>query len=119
VLVTDEGENVNNEFANAMVSWKGHFTREFPDVVIVRLGGNRFDVSDRIEKSLRKVGCQVEVLDAVGMDAVAMPNLLQLLSRKSIFDLIQEVLETELPQKSEWDARNLSVEVSDAEKVTV
>ena len=60
-------------------------------VVIVRVGTGPW-VSDRMEKSLQKHGVAVDVLKVNKSDDIGLPNLIQILSRKSIFDLVQEVL---------------------------
>ena len=100
VIITDEGENGSRIFASYLPEYEEKFGF-MPNIVIIRIGG-RYNVHDKVEKSCRKAGADVDVLKADGIDSVAMPNLLQLLSRKSIFELIQEINQLSLPTREEW-----------------
>ncbi len=112
VIITDEGENGSRTFASYLPEYKEKFGL-MPNIVIVRIGG-RYNVQDKVEKSCRKAGADVDVLKADGIDSVAMPNLLQLLSRKSIFELIQEINQLPLPTREEWIKDHEAVESSAA-----
>lgn len=102
LLVTDEGENTEGKFARQLKDYEKEIGFS-PAVVIVRVGGEhrRYEVSDRMEKTCKSQGFNVDVLRCEKIDQVAIPNLLQLLSRKSIFELIQEIMNTPLPVKSD------------------
>lgn len=99
IMVTDEGENTHGDFAKCLQKYGDRFG-SVPNVVIARLTGG-YGCDKRIENSLRKIGCNVEVVDCDKIDSVSIPNLIRLLSKKSIFDLIQEILNFELPVKKE------------------
>ncbi len=104
VIVTDEGELDAGGFANQLKNYE-HQLGHLPNVVIVRVGGYR---SDRMERSMKSRNIDVDVLLCDSVDSVAMPNVIQLLSRKSVFDLIQEILSLSLPSRADWDAKHLS-----------
>ncbi len=102
VIVTDEGENCTGAFANSMKNYEAHFGF-MPNIVIVRVRGNTGYPNDRIEKTLKASHINVDVLRCEEIDQIAIPNLLQLLSRKSVFDLVQDVLSITLPSRKTWD----------------
>lgn len=112
LLVTDEGENNEGKFAEQLKSYSKKMGVT-PNIVIVRIGSAGYGVHDIIEKSLKKAGFNVTVLVATGIDNVSLPNVIQLLSRKSTFELVQEILSLTLPTRSEWDGKNLSNVVSE------
>jgi len=99
IILTDEGENGHPYFYEKLPEYKKQFGH-LPEIVIVRLGGH--DACDHVERTCKKAGAEVTVMDCTKTDKIALPNLIQLCSKKSIFDLIQEVLELPLPTKSEW-----------------
>jgi hypothetical protein len=105
VLITDEGENNVGEFANELKSYERQLG-VLPNVVIVRVGTGYW-VSDRMEKSLQRMHVPVDVMPCQRIDQVAIPNLIQLLSRKSVFELVQEILALPLPTRAEWDEAHL------------
>ena len=119
LLITDEGENTEGRFAQHLKNYENQFGY-IPTIVIVRVGsegrGYPWSACDRIEKSCKKIGADVDVLRCGETDRVALPNVLQLLSRKSIFELIQDIMSLSLPSKSKWKNKNLGAvanEVSD------
>lgn len=101
VLVTDEGENNSGQFADRMKEYKAKFGIS-PSVVIVRVGTS----CNSMENTLKKAGIEVEVMECPKIDDVAIPNLIQLLSKKSVFDLVQDILQIDLPTKEQWCAQN-------------
>lgn len=109
LLITDEGENQEGKFANQLKNYEKHFGF-MPNVVIVRLGDDRrgypYGSCDRIEKSCKRLNIDVDVMKCKDIDQVAIPNLLQLLSRKSVFELVQEILSLSLPNRSDWDKKH-------------
>lgn len=108
VLITDEGENVAGQFANELKNYERQLGI-LPSVVIVRVGRGYY-VSDSMQKSLMNLGIPVDVLRCEQIDQVAIPNLIHLLSRKSVFELVQEILALPLPARAEWDEANLKTE---------
>jgi hypothetical protein len=120
LLLTDEGENTRGAFAREVVKYREKFGFA-PNIVIVRLGkenGHPYPCVDYIEKSCKAEGLDVDVLRCEDVDKIALPNVLQLLSRKSIFELVQEILALPLPTKQEWEQR-MTVELQRLEKRSV
>ncbi|HDZ15702.1 hypothetical protein LCGC14_1149580 [marine sediment metagenome] len=109
VIVTDEGENVEGQFAVQLQRYCEQFNVD-PSVVIIRVGGG-WGSSDRMEKTMKKKGFNVEVMPCQTIDQIAIPNLIGLLSRQSVFELIQEILALKLPSKEKWDKTHLSKEI--------
>ena len=98
VIVTDEDENVTGSFAEALGPYKEKFGH-MPDIVITRLGHY---ACDKMSRTAKAVGAEVTVMDCTKTDNIALPNLIQLCSKKSVFDLVQEILELPLPTKTDW-----------------
>lgn len=103
VLITDEGENFDTQSFAAMLKDYQKSMNILPSVIIVRIGN-----LTQMEQSCKAQGIETTVLitDAHKTDFVAMPNLLQLLSRKGLFDIVQEILSLSLPTKEEYDSQN-------------
>ncbi len=106
LLVTDEGENTVGLFTEQMKTYEKRHGY-MPNIVIARVGNPRtgypWGASDRMEKSLKAAGIDVEVLKCENVDEVSIPNLMQLLSRKSIFDLLLDISALPLPTRAGWD----------------
>ncbi len=101
VVVTDEGENSPGQFAQAVKNYE----REMgilPSVVLVRVGHWR----DVMYRTCEAAGIDVDFIDCSRADSVSIPNVIQLLSRKSIFDLVMEILALPLPDREQWDKKN-------------
>lgn len=114
LVVTDEGENTTGGFANELKKYEADFGA--PDIVIARCGrDDRYD-KDRMTKTCQAAGFQVDVLECSDIDAVSIPNLVRILSRKSIFDLMQDIQSADLPMRESWDEKFLKKE---EEKVPV
>lgn len=108
VLITDEGENERGRFARDLKQYEDHFGFR-PNIVIVRVPSS-WGADDRMEKSLKNNFFDVDVLEISEASeramSAALPNLIRMLSRKSVFDFVQEIREIELPTKAGWDAQN-------------
>jgi len=104
VLVTDEGELQEGAFAAQLKDYESKIGQE-TNVVIVRIGRNR---CNRMERSLKAKHVETQVMPCESIDSVSIPNLINLLSQKSIFDLVLEILSLDLPSRAEWDKKNLS-----------
>ena len=94
IIVTDEEENNLGQFATKLKEYSKQFSIT-PKVIIVRCGS----ASTGMTLSLKKEGFDVDVFDCSKTDKVALPNLITLLSGKSVFDTIQEILEIPLPTR--------------------
>lgn len=103
ILVTDEGENYIDQFSGQLKEYEKKYGY-LPSVVVVRIGTY---YKNRMVDSLKKQNVNVDVLECNDIDAVAIPNLINLLSRKSIFDLVQDILALKLPPRAAWDKKHL------------
>lgn len=108
VIITDEGENTVGDFAKALKGYEAKIG-VLPNVVIVRVGdftkGYPWGASDRMQRSLEAIGAPVDVMSCEKIDQVAIPNLIQLLARQSVFELVQEILALDLPAKADWEKK--------------
>ncbi|MBX7223186.1 MAG: VWA domain-containing protein [Blastocatellia bacterium] len=95
ILVTDEGENASPYFAPALDQYSKQFNVQ-PNVVIVRVGA----CSNQVEQQLQKQQVTVDTFTFSG-DYYGLPNLIPLLTRPSRFELLLEILETELPKRTD------------------
>ena len=107
VIVTDEGENQDRRGESKFVVELKNYENKIghmPNVVIVRIG--RYS-SDRMTAVLKANNINIDVLPCKDADSIAIPNLIQFCSRKSIFGLVQEILSLKLPKRSKWDEKHL------------
>lgn len=105
IVVTDEGENSGTTpFATALRVYERKMGL-LPFVAIIRVA-SPWGGGDEMTKSCKAAGIEVEAIDCTKVDQVAMPNLIQRLARNSMFELVQEALEFELPSKEKWDQAN-------------
>jgi len=102
-LVTDEGELQEGAFAAQLKDYEAKVDHPV-NVVIVRIGRNR---GNRMERSLKAKHVETQVMLCDNIDSVSIPNLINLLSQKSVFDLVLGILALELPSRVEWDEKNL------------
>ncbi len=112
VIITDEDENGRPYLYQKMPLFEAKFGH-LPNVVIVRIGQ---DSCNKVERTLKTIGVQVDVMDVNNIDKISIPNLLQLLSRKSVFDLIQEIMDLSMPTPEGWK-KNHQPKRRNAEKV--
>lgn len=107
VLVTDEGElDENGAFATQLKEYEGRIGQKV-NVIIVRIGRNR---SNRMEKTLKAKNIETQVMECESIDSVSIPNLINLASHTSIFDLVLDILALNLPSRAEWDEKNLNLQ---------
>jgi intein/homing endonuclease len=93
ILVTDEGENQAPRFLDAYTAYAAELGVR-PEVVIVRIG----QAADVIRKACAQLGVAPTALDFKG-DYYALTNLIPLLTRPSLLDLLMEVLDYPLPRR--------------------
>ncbi len=98
ILITDEGDNGTPKFSVVLKQYEKKFGH-MPNIVIVRCGTY---ASDATERRCKSVEATVDVLEVADIDKISLPNLLQLLSRKSLFDLVQDILELPLPTRDDY-----------------
>lgn len=97
IIVTDEGENTAPYFHQEYDAYRTEM-QAAPNVVIVRVG----HASSAVEHSLRGKA-QVDTVTFNG-DYYSLPNLVPMLSRPSRLELLIEILETELPVRTDRTA---------------
>jgi hypothetical protein len=93
ILVTDEGENQAPLFANAYKAYSEE-TNTRPDVILVKVG----HASNVLERACTGLGIAPSVFTFSG-DYYALPNLIPLLQRPSMVDVLMEILEYPLPTR--------------------
>ena len=93
ILVTDEGENQAPLFANAYKDYSEE-TNTRPDVILVKVG----HASNVLERACTGLGIAPSVFTFSG-DYYALPNLIPLLQRPSMVDMLMEILEYPLPTR--------------------
>jgi hypothetical protein len=93
ILVTDEGENQAPLFANAYKAYSEE-TNTRPDVILVKVG----HASNVLERACAGLGIAPSVFTFSG-DYYALPNLIPLLQRPSMVDVLMEILEYPLPER--------------------
>lgn len=94
VLVTDEGENTAPFFRDAWTEYakEMHAT---PSVIIVKVGGSFAP----FEKGLQERGIETMAYEFKGEEYYALPNLLPLLALPSKAELVDAIMQYELPRR--------------------
>ena len=95
VMITDEGENTPPLFQTAYANYAKDLNVQ-PDVVFIKIG--RAD--NGLERQCAKLGIMATAFEFKG-DYYALPNIIPLLSRPSMMELVMEVLSYPLPQRKE------------------
>ena len=93
ILVTDEGENTNPTFVNALDDYRQALKAD-PNVFIVRTPGG----VSLVETACRRAQVSVDVYQFNG-DYYSLPNLVPLLSRPSKLELLLEIMSYPLPTR--------------------
>jgi hypothetical protein len=93
ILVTDEGENANPRFADALVKYRQAVGAD-PAVCVVRTPQSGTAVTSAVER----LGTSVDVFQ-FGGDYYALPNLVPLLAKPSKLELLMEIMEYPLPAR--------------------
>lgn len=99
IVITDEGENERPYFYVIYEEYCKKFNVR-PSVWIIRMKDSANRYCDHLEKQLKGIGVEVGVLKFEG-DYNSLTNLLPLLSKPSIFDLLMEIMATPLPQRED------------------
>ncbi|MDQ3814079.1 MAG: hypothetical protein M3347_09015 [Armatimonadota bacterium] len=93
IMVTDEGENQAPLFKDAYAAYAEQL-KVRPDVIFVKVGG----AGNQLERACGELGVMVRAFEFKG-DYYALTNLIPLLTRPSMVDLLMEILEYPLPQR--------------------
>lgn len=93
VMITDERENHAPFWKNALKSYQENVCKV--DVVFVKVGG----AGDALERECEAQGVTFRAFDFKG-DYYSLTNLLPLLARPSMLELLMEILEQPLPTRS-------------------
>lgn len=95
VMITDEGENQAPRFKDAYKSYAKELNVR-PDVIFIKIG--RTD--NVLEKDCAQLGIAPNAFEFRG-DYYALPNVIPLLTRPSMMELVMEVLSYPLPQRKD------------------
>lgn len=98
VIITDEGENRSPTFATAYQQYAAEMGVR-PNVILILVG--RHDPQRPVQNACRTLDVECNVLtpqEDKGTD-YALPNLLPLLTRRGMVDLIMDIMDTRLPQR--------------------
>ncbi|MGE5333353.1 MAG: hypothetical protein ACM3N4_01510 [Nitrososphaerota archaeon] len=93
ILVTDEGENQAPLFLDAYKAYSEEMQAR-PDVILVKVG----HATNTLERACATLGIAPSVFTFSG-DYYALPNLIPLLQRPSMVDVLMEILEYPLPAR--------------------
>jgi hypothetical protein len=100
VFITDQDENNPPYFQNAYIEYADRMGVS-PDVVIIHIENRLWHTANELETACKKlkVSCdKITIKD--GTDYYSLPNILTLLSRKSRYDLLMEIMAVPLPKRS-------------------
>jgi len=103
LMITDEGENRAPSFAKALESYKRDVSPEV-EVIIVRMDGGS-GKSDKITKDLQRKDHSVNVIDIGKADYYSIPNILNLLSGKSRFELVMDIMDLKFVSREQLDEK--------------
>lgn len=93
IMVTDEGENTAPLFKDAYEAYSKELNTR-PDVIFVKVGG----AIDKLEKVCAQLGVAPSAFTFKG-DYYALTNLIPLLTRPSMLELLMEIMEYPLPKR--------------------
>jgi hypothetical protein len=93
IMVTDEGENQAPRFRESYKSYAAA-VGVTPDIIFVKVGS----ATNELEEDCVKLGIAPRAFDFKG-DYYALTNLIPLLTRPSMVDLLMEILEYPLPKR--------------------
>jgi hypothetical protein len=93
IMVTDEGENTAPRFRDAYEAYASEVGVR-PDVFFVKVGST----SDQLERECNALGVAPTAFQ-FGGDYYALTNVIPLLTRPSLADLLMEILEFPLPER--------------------
>ena len=93
ILVTDEGENTAPLFQNAYKTYSEELGIR-PDVILVKVG----HATNTLDRACASLGIAPSVFTFSG-DYYALPNLIPLLQRPSMMEVLLEILEYPLPAR--------------------
>jgi len=92
VMISDERENKTPHWKNALASYQQNVSKV--DVVFVKVGG----AGDSLERDCESLGVSYRAFDFKG-DYYALTNLVPLLVRPSMLELLMEIMEHPLPSR--------------------
>jgi hypothetical protein len=93
IMVTDEGENHAPLFKDAYTAYAQELATN-PDVIFVKVG----HASKTLEQACAQMGVAASAFEFKG-DYYALTNLIPLLTRPSMLELLMEIMEYELPKR--------------------
>ena len=81
-----------------------------PNVVIVRCQNSAGKTSDAVERGLRAKDIEVDVMDMSKdekVDYYSLPNILPMLAKGSRVELLMDIMDIPLPDRTAWDENHL------------
>jgi len=104
VMITDQGENRPPYFKAALDHWKDKFG-SLPRIVLVNVGGYN---SRTLETRCRNSEVDYETFDIPATsDYYSLPNIIPLLTKRGRLELLDEIMQTELPTREEFEKRTV------------
>lgn len=104
IMITDQGENRAPYFIQELDRYKDKFGI-YPRIVFINCG--RW-AGKQLEQQCASRGVEFESINVPrGSDYYSIPNLIPLLSKPGRLDLLEEIMETPLPTRSEFDRRRV------------
>lgn len=102
IMITDQGENRAPYFIQEMDRFKDKFGM-YPRVVFINCG--RY-ASNHLERQCDQRQIEYESIKVPrGSDYYSIPNLIPLLNKPGRLDLLEEIMQTPLPTREQFDAR--------------
>lgn len=102
IMVTDQGENRHPLFIDQMKEFKDKFGL-MPRIIFVNCG--RWSC-DKLERECDQAGIEFESIKIPeGADYYSLPNLIPLLTAAGRLDLLENIMQVELPTRKEFDKR--------------
>jgi hypothetical protein len=95
VMITDEGENTAPRFKDAYRAYADDL-KVRPDVIFIKIGY----ANNLLERDCAKLGIAPNAFEFRG-DYYALPNVIPLLTRPSMMELVMEILNYPLPKRKE------------------
>ena len=94
IIIGDGGDNTNPKFA-ATYDEYCKLVAAKPNVTLLHIPGD----TNRLGPEMKAAGVDYQEIEFRG-DYYSLPDMLTIMSRNTIFDLVAEIMEIELPKRS-------------------
>lgn len=102
VILTDEGENSHPFISESYKVYEREF-KISPSITIIYIKTPW--ANHDLSKRLKAADIDFDYYDPEGSDYYSLPGLISLLSRKSKFELLNEIMDTPLPKRESFDRK--------------